>query len=103
VEYVEFFDIDGTPDRVEFRTRFRDRFGGRPRSTEILAYDATTVLLEGIRTGPRTGEELRRYLFSLGLDGPRIEALSGPVRFDRDRSVRRSYVFVSLGRPQRAP
>ncbi|HEV8241496.1 MAG TPA: penicillin-binding protein activator [Thermoanaerobaculia bacterium] len=57
-----FDEGDPTPTQRQFRAEFRERFRAKPDWFAAHAYDAATMVLEGLRSGARTGEEVRAFL-----------------------------------------
>jgi hypothetical protein len=51
------------------------------------------MLLQATRDGARTGAEIRAWLESLGRERPAYEGITGPIRFDENGDVDRSYVL----------
>ncbi len=105
--YVDFVDMEASPELREFRLRYRERFGsvasvGAPAGPEVLSYDAAAVILAALREGARTGEEVRDYLMSLGRTRPPHSGLGGPVSFDAFGNVDRGYVLrrMRVGDPE---
>ena len=96
VMYTDFVDPTSTPEMQAFLDRFQGRFGTEASGPEIMTYDAVRLLLQGIREGARTGDALREYLASLGRQRPPFEGLSGPVTFDEQGDVERSFVLRVL-------
>lgn len=96
VHFVRLVDMDARPETRRFRERFRARFGAEPMDMAALAYDGFSLLLSGVENGVRSGEEMRRYLTSLGRDRPAYPGLTGPIRFEEDGDVARTYVMGHL-------
>jgi len=99
IVYVGLVDLDRSDLIREVRRRYEIRFGSAPRGPDLLAYDAASLLLEGIADGADTGEELRDFLLSLGRDRPRFEGVTGPVEFDENGDIDRPYVVEVIGPP----
>ncbi|HEX6589185.1 MAG TPA: ABC transporter substrate-binding protein [Longimicrobiales bacterium] len=93
VWYVDFVDMGATPALIDFNRRFAERFGRHASGPDALTYDATRLLLTALREGATDGPAIRRWLESLGRTRPAYEGLTGPVRFDADGDVERSYVL----------
>lgn len=93
VSYVGFVDLDGSPELREFGRRYEARFKRNVSGGDVLTRDAVALVLAGVRSGARTGPELRRYLHSLGRSRPPFQGLTGPVQFDTLGNVERSYVL----------
>lgn len=94
VRYVDFVDLDATPEVREFARRYDERFGLRPTGTDALTYDATRLLIAGIRAGARTGAEMRDFLDSLGRTRPPYQGVTGAIAFDSVGDVDRGYVVL---------
>lgn len=103
VQYADFAYPEDTPALRDFREAYRRRFGENPQAPDILTYDAVTLVMEGIRSGARTGPELRDFLMSLGRDRPPFPGLSGPITFEPDGDVDRGYVLREVRRPGAPP
>jgi len=100
VAYSDFVNPDANERVRAFVRRFVDREGHGATGAEILFYDATTLLLEGLEAGARNGPEMQAYLRSLGRDRPAFDGLSGPISFDGSGDVQgASYVLRWLSDP----
>lgn len=98
VRFVDFVDMDGNPTVRDFARRYRERFGGREASgSDALTYDAMRLLLTAIADGATTGPEIRAYLLSLGRQRPIYQGITGPIRFDEQGDVDRSYHLGGIG------
>lgn len=95
IHFVRLVDLDARPETRRFRERFRARFGVDPDDAAALAYDGTALLLTALRDGVRTGDEMRRYLESLGRDRPPYQGITGPVSFDAEGDAHRDFVLRS--------
>lgn len=93
ISFVDFVDVDGGDDMRDFRRRFEARYGRRVSSTDALTYDAMRLLLEAVREGATSGPAIRDYLDSLGRSRPAHAGITGPIRFDDNGDVSRSYVL----------
>jgi len=102
VRFVEYVDLDATDALRAFRDRYHERFNREPAGPHVLTYDAVRLVIAGVRACARTGRDLHGYLVSLGRTAPPYDGLTGPIAFDDDSNVNRSYVFITL-RPGRAP
>ena len=97
VMYVDFLDMEATPELRAFSRRFEDQHDFAPGPPEALSYDAAGLLLAAIREGARTGDDIRAYLQSLGRDRPPYQGVSGPVEFDPNGDVTRDYALTRVG------
>ena len=95
MEYVAYVDMS-LPALQEFARRYRERFGVAADGPHALTYDATRLILRGIRAGARTGPDLRAYLLSLSHGRPAYDGLTGPVVFDDRGDVSRPYVLATM-------
>lgn len=100
VRYVDFVDLDATPEGRGFRERYRARFGGIPGAGEALAYDAMRVLIEAVRSGARTGDEVRRFLDDLGRGRPAFQGVTGPITFSIQGDMRRDPILLRIPAPE---
>lgn len=97
VSSVSFLDLTATEALRAFTQRYEERFARRASAPDALTYDAIGLLVAGLRAGASDGAELRVYLMSLGRDRPAFEGITGPVAFDDDGNVERSYVLTRHG------
>lgn len=75
--FIQIIDLlDSDPAFRDFVRRYENRFGIPPGFASALAYDATRIVLEGIREGHRN--ELKAWI----LERRRFEGLQGPIVFD---------------------
>lgn len=91
IRYVDFAYPEDSPELQAFREVSRRELGRDPETVELLTHDAVAVVLEGIRSGARSGPELRRFLISLGRERPAYPGLSGPIHFEADGDLDRGY------------
>lgn len=96
VRYVELVDLDADPAIRAFRARFLTRWGRDPSGSEVLAYDAMTILIAAVVDGARSGADVQRYLDGLGHRLPPFQGIAGPVAFDSLGDVDRSYVLSTI-------
>lgn len=96
VRYADFLDLEATEPLRDFRRRYLGRFGIEAGTPEVLSYDAMQLLLAALRDGARTGEEIRAWLASLGRERPPFQGITGPVAFDDNGDIARSYVLVTV-------
>jgi branched-chain amino acid transport system substrate-binding protein len=97
VAYTDFVDAQASEELRSFDARFRRRFGTPAGGPEILTYDAIGLVLAALRDGRRTGPEIRDWLRSLGHERPAYVGISGPVSFDEDGNVERTFVLKVIG------
>jgi branched-chain amino acid transport system substrate-binding protein len=96
VRFVELVDLDAGPAIRAFRARFQARWGRDPSGSEVLAYDAMSILIAAVADGARSGTEVQRYLDGLGRRLPAFPGIAGPVAFDSLGDVDRSYVISTI-------
>lgn len=101
IRYVDFLDLSQTDASREFMARYQVRFGRQAGSSELLSYDAMRLLLAAIHDGARSGEDVRRWLMSLGRERPPYQGASGPISFDEHGDIARSYVMITIDSPRR--
>lgn len=94
VWYVDFVDVEATGPMRDFGNRFEERYGRAVTTADLLTYDATRLLLQAVHDGASSGPEIREWLDSLGRSRPAYEGVTGPIRFDANGDVDRSYVLV---------
>lgn len=93
VRFVDFADLSGSAAMIDFRQRFRARFGRPATAADALTYDATRLLMQAVHEGAETAPELRDWLNSLGRERPAYDGLTGPITFEPDGDVQRTYVL----------
>lgn len=99
VQYVDYLDLDATPELRAFADTFAARFGYRPGAAEVLTYDAARLLLRAIRDGATSGEALRQWLNGLGRERPAFVGVSGSVTFTPDGDMQRPLVMRTIPAP----
>lgn len=93
VRYVDFVDLQATPELQAFARRYASRFEGRATGPDALTYDAVGLVATAVADGARTPANVREWLMSLGRSRPPWQGITGPVEFDEDGDVSRSYVL----------
>ncbi len=62
---------------ADFQQRFREKYGALPSgSTAAGAYDATRAVIEALNDGARTGEDIKRDLDVMRIDGTVTDTLA---------------------------
>lgn len=97
VRSVTFVDLTATDELRAFSSRYAARYRRPASGADALTYDATRLVLAGLDAGARDGPRLRRYLMSLGRTRPPFEGITGPIHFDDQGDVERSYHIVEMG------
>jgi len=88
--FVDGFFLDSPdPNVQDFTERYQRRFQSNPSLFAAQAYDATRLVLEAIRKGATSGEEVRDQLMKLR----DLPTLGGPTGFDPGGTLERR-VFV---------
>jgi len=88
--FVDGFFLDSPdPNVQEFTERYQRRFQSNPSLFAAQAYDATRLVLEAVRKGATSGEEVRDQLMKLH----DLPTLGGPTGFDPGGTLERR-VFV---------
>ncbi len=103
VQYVDFVDLDASPELRAFRQRYSEAFGTAAGGGDALTYDAVRLLLAAIADGATTGPAVRAWLQSLGRERPVYEGLSGPLSFTADGDVERPHLLLTVPPPDRTP
>lgn len=81
-DYAEDSIIYTYPDRSSenyaiFKGNFLEKYGREPSGASVVnAYDATRMALTALKTGARTGEEIKDALNELSIEGTVVENLS---------------------------
>ncbi len=103
VRYVDYLDLDATPALREFSERYAARFGYRPGAAEVLTYDAARLFLQAVRDGVYSGDDLRKWLDSLGRERAAVIGISGALTFTTDGDVQRPLVLRTIRAPTAMP
>lgn len=89
VAMSQFFDRkSNAPAYLDFRNRYRERFGEEPGFGGVAAYDAAMVLFEAMRRHP--DKSPRDAILAIG----RFSGLQGPIVFDAAGDAQRD-VFTT--------
>jgi branched-chain amino acid transport system substrate-binding protein len=96
IRFVELVDLDAGPVIQAFRVRYLARWGRVPSGPEVLSYDAMTLLIAAIEAGARNGTDVQRYLDGLGTRRPAFAGIAGPVTFDVQGDVERTYTLATM-------
>lgn len=94
IRYVDFVDLASTDALRSFSAAYEDRFGRPAAGPDVLTYDAVGLLIDAIRAGALDGTAVRDHLHGLGRTHPPWVGVAGPVTFDEQGDVDRSYVMV---------
>jgi branched-chain amino acid transport system substrate-binding protein len=79
-----------------FRRAYVEATGEPPTSDAVLTHDAVATIAAALRGGARTREQVREYLVSLGRGRAALEGLAGPIAFDDNGDLRRSYLLADV-------
>lgn len=74
----------------DFKKKYQARFKRQPSFAAIHAYDAAQIVLAGLRSGARTGPELKKAI----LERKSFETLQGGLTFDEYGDVTRNLYFT---------
>lgn len=97
VSYVAFVDMGSTQPLRSFADRLTRTYHAQASDAAALTYDATSLIVAGLRSGVRTGDGMREFLVSLGRSRPAFQGITGTISFDPEGRVERSYVVKKLG------
>ncbi|GAA5184033.1 ABC transporter substrate-binding protein [Niveibacterium umoris] len=87
----QYYDRNNVrPDYVDFRRRYRERFGEDPGYAAVCGYDAAEMVIDGL-VAQLQGEDLKQTLLRLG----KFELSQGPMQIDRFGDAKRS-VYVTV-------
>ncbi len=91
--FVDGFFVDSpTPAVQDFVQRYQKRFQGLPSLFTMQGYDAARVVLEGIRSGATTGEQLQEFL----ANQRDLPTLAGPAGFGPDGTLHRPLFLLQI-------
>jgi branched-chain amino acid transport system substrate-binding protein len=82
---------EADPTTGEFFTKYKDVIGKEPGIYSLEAYDAASILIEGILAGNDTRETLLRYIEE---DFTSFEGQSKTVAFEENGNVKASDIYV---------
>jgi branched-chain amino acid transport system substrate-binding protein len=75
------------PRAEEFARRFESVIHAPPNHNMATAYDATVLILNGLRSGASTREAIRPHLAAVGRSSPAHVGVTGKIAFDADGEV----------------
>lgn len=97
VAFVRFLDPDMTrAGLAEFARTFSTRAQAPITAEAVYTYDAVMLIAEGVRAGARSREAMLRFVNETGSRRPAFQGLGGPVAFDEDGDVERSYSVATV-------
>lgn len=96
VRHVAFAELNATAEGRRFATRYEERFGVPAGAADALTYDAVALVLSAVGSGARTGPQIRDYLLSLGRERAPYGGVTGPIQFDENGDVERSYHLATV-------
>lgn len=85
-----------TPRLAAFRTALRASARIAATAEAVLAYDATMLVAAALRSGARTRDEVRDWLAGVGTRRPSFDGLGGPIAFDANGDVTRTYQLAEV-------
>ena len=83
---------DTSPDVVEFKKAYEERFKTAPDTFAVLSYDAGKILLKAIeKAGKTDGQSIKEALKNTNL-----KVLTGQISFDQNRNAIKSAVIIKV-------
>jgi branched-chain amino acid transport system substrate-binding protein len=74
----------------DFQYRFSMWQGGQGTSEALLAYDAASMVIQALRDGAVSRQQIHDYMLALGHTRPAYRGITGPIVFDSTGVLRRS-------------
>jgi branched-chain amino acid transport system substrate-binding protein len=91
--FVDGFFVDSpNPAVQDFVQRYQKRFQTTPSLFTMQGYDAARVVIEGIRNGATSGEELQEFLMTQRA----LPTLAGPAGFGPDGTLHRPLFLLQV-------
>lgn len=83
------------PRAQEFAKRFEAVVHAPPNHNMATAYDATSLILNGLREGSTTRQAIQAYLASIGRSRPAYQGVTGKIAFDANgEALSKPWVLV---------
>ncbi len=93
--FVDGFFVDSpTPTVQDFVSRYKKRFETNPTLFAMQGYDAAKLVLDAVRKGADSGENVRNQL----LAQPDLSSLTGPATFGPDGTLNRPVFLIQIKR-----
>ncbi len=93
--FVDGFFVDSpTPTVQDFVSRYKKRFETNPTLFAMQGYDAAKLVLDAVRKGADSGENVRNQL----LTQPDLSSLTGPATFGPDGTLNRPVFLIQIKR-----
>lgn len=93
--FVDGFFVDSpTPTVQDFVSRYKKRFETNPTLFAMQGYDAAKLVLDAVRKGADSGENVRDQL----LTQPDLSSLTGPATFGPDGTLNRPVFLIQIKR-----
>lgn len=93
--FVDGFFIDSpNPNVQDFVERYKKRFQTTPTLFAVQGYDAMKIVIEAIKNGATSGEDVRNYLMTQQA----LPALGGPASFGQDGTLDRPLFLIQVKR-----
>ncbi len=93
--FVDGFFVDSpTPTVQDFVSRYKKRFETNPTLFAMQGYDAAKLVLDAVRRGADSGENVRNQL----LTQPDLSSLAGPATFGPDGTLNRPVFLIQIKR-----
>jgi branched-chain amino acid transport system substrate-binding protein len=91
--FVDGFFVDSpNPAVQDFVRRYHERFQSTPSLFTVQGYDAARIVIEGIRNGAGSGEELQEFLTTQR----NLPTLAGPAGFGPDGTLHRPLFLLQV-------
>jgi ABC-type branched-subunit amino acid transport system substrate-binding protein len=93
--FVDGFFVDSpNPTVQDFVARYKKRFQANPTLFSMQGYDAAKLVLDAVRKGAASGEDVRDQL----LTQPDLSSLAGPGAFGPDGTLNRPVFLIQIKR-----
>jgi branched-chain amino acid transport system substrate-binding protein len=93
--FVDGFFVDSpNPTVQDFVARYKKRFQANPTLFSMQGYDAAKLVLDAVRKGAASGEDVRDQL----LTQPDLSSLAGPAAFGPDGTLNRPVFLIQIKR-----
>ncbi|HXH86037.1 MAG TPA: ABC transporter substrate-binding protein, partial [Nitrospira sp.] len=93
--FVDGFFVDSpNPNVQDFVERYKKRFQSTPTLFAVQGYDAMKIVIEAIKNGATSGEDVRNYLMTQQA----LPALGGPASFGQDGTLDRPLFLIQVKR-----
>jgi branched-chain amino acid transport system substrate-binding protein len=95
VRFVRFIDpTTGSTQFEHVRARYREVLRREITSEAALTYDAVRLIVEAMRSGAGTRDEVKDYLAATGRTRPAYQGITGAIAFDENGDVARQHLLA---------